>query len=77
MNKRITYNTGDIKDEEKLVFLNGLVNMGGIGNMLPSEKGFFNPILFLKKVVVARGSDLRKIMDFRVLNACIFIYVAL
>lgn len=67
-NYGVVYSNGDVGNMEKIQHVETLVKQGVIREMQPHEKGFLNPILFIKQVKEGK-SKVRKVMDFKKLNS--------
>lgn len=64
-NIRVTYNVKEVKEKEALDFVWKLESEGIVSEVHMKLKGFFSPIMFLRK---ANQSKVRKVVDFRLLN---------
>lgn len=66
---RINYNTRQMPEDEIDAYLRDLVKQRIVREMKFGDKGFLNPIMFLRKSGKTSKDNIIKVVDFRLLNA--------
>lgn len=65
-NQGVVYDVREVTPKEAKALVDKVEAEGVISEITVEDKGFSNPVMFLRKI---RGSGVRKVMNFCLLNA--------